>query len=158
MAKMDKHIEVTDTAIAKLGKDIQREKQAAIQLVQVLLTKRIDKVTAWDIESWRSKRHKGGLSAATSNRYIGTLKAMFNRAVEWEVIEKNPLTKVEKQKSDSRALIQYLSPNEEERLRAALRSRDRRLVPPFYACCRFTHLEALLGGFLITFIRCSCYS
>lgn len=74
---------------------------------------------------------------------------MFNRAVEWEIIDKNPLAKGKKQKSDSRANIRYLSPDEEERLRAALRSPDRRLAksPPFYACGRFTRLQALLGGF-----------
>jgi site-specific recombinase XerD len=114
-----------------------------------LFTKRLDKVTAWDIESWRSKRHKDGLSASTSNRYIGTLKAMFNRAVEWEIIEQNPLNKVKKQKSDSRAIIRYLSVSEEERLRATLRTRDRRLAEsnPFYAGGRFTRLEPILGGY-----------
>lgn len=93
-----------------------------------LFNKQLDKVTAWDIESWRAKRHKDGLSASTSNRYIGTLKAMFNRAVEWDIIEQNPITKVKKQKSDSRAIVRYLTPDEEERLRASLRSRDRRLT------------------------------
>jgi len=169
-------------AQAKLGKDIQRDKQAAREVKPVpklgdfindtylpwfithhkapkaklpfnqfkhLFNKRLDQVTAWDIESWRSKRHKDGLSASTSNRYIGTLKAMFNRAVEWEIIDKNPIAKVKKQKSDSRAIIRYLSPDEEQRLRAALRSRDRRLAKsnPFYADGRFTRLEAILGGF-----------
>lgn len=169
-------------AEVKLGRDIQREKQAAREVKPMpklgdfindtylpwfrthhkaprvhvtfnqfkhLFGKRLDKVTGWDIESWRSKRHKDGLSAATSNRYIGTLKAMFNRAVEWEIIEQNPLTKVKKQKSDSLAIIRYLSVDEEERLRATLRSRDRRLARsnPFYAGGRFTRLEAILGGF-----------
>ncbi|KGM07175.1 Integrase [Methylophaga thiooxydans] len=169
-------------AQVKLGRDIQREKQAAREVKPVpklgdfifetylpwfvthhkapkaklpfnqfkhLFSKRLDKVTTWDIESWRSKRHKEGLSASTSNRYIGTLKAMFNRAVEWEIIEANPITKVKKHKSDSRAIIRYLSPDEEERLRASLRSRDRRLAHsnPFYAGGRFTRLEAILGGF-----------
>jgi integrase len=114
-----------------------------------LFDKQLDKVTAWDIESWRSKRHKEGLSSATSNRYIGTLKAMFNRAVEWEVIDKNPIAKVKKQKSDSRAIIRYLTSTEEDRLRASLRSRDRRLVQsnPFYNGQQFVILEAILGGY-----------
>lgn len=109
-------------AQAKLGRDIQREKQAAREVKPVpnlgdfindtylpgftthhkapkaklpfnqfkqLFNKRLDKVTPWDIESWLSKHHEDGLSAPTSNRYIVTLKAMFNRAVEWEVIDKN---------------------------------------------------------------------
>ncbi|MCX4190828.1 tyrosine-type recombinase/integrase [Methylophaga sp. OBS3] len=169
-------------AQVKLGRDIQREKQAARNVKPMptlgdfinetylpwfithhkapkaklpfnqfkhLFKKRLDKVTGWEIESWRSKRHKDGLSASTSNRYIGTLKAMFNRAVEWEVIEQNPLNKVKKQKSDSRAIIRYLSVDEEQRLRSTLRSRDRRLAQsnPFYAGGRFTRLEAILGGF-----------
>lgn len=169
-------------AQAKLGRDIQREKQTAREVKPVpklgdfieqtylpwftahhkapkaklpfnqfkhLHNKRLDKVTAWDIESWRTKRHKEGLSATTSNRYIGTLKAMFNRAVEWEIIDKNPIAKVKKQKSDSRAIIRYLSSDEEDRLRAALRSRDRRLAKsnPFYAEGKFVRLEAILGGY-----------
>lgn len=114
-----------------------------------LFDKRLDKVSGWDIEKWRSKRHKEGLSAATSNRYIGTLKAMFNRAVEWEIIEANPLAKVKKQKSDSRAIIRYLSTDEEERLRAAMRSRDRRLAKsnPFYDGKQFVRLKPILGGY-----------
>lgn len=114
-----------------------------------LFDKRLDRVTAWDIEKWRSKRHKDGLSASTSNRYIGTLKAMFNRAVEWEVIDANPIAKVKKQKSDSRAIVRYLTPDEEERLRATLRSRDRRLAKsnPFYDGKQFVRLEAILGGY-----------
>lgn len=114
-----------------------------------LFAKQLDKVTAWEIESWRSKRHKDGLNATTSNRYIGTLKAMFNRAVEWEVIEHNPIAKVKKQKSDSRAIVRYLTSDEETRLRASLRSRDRRLAEsnPFYAGGRFVILKAILGGY-----------
>ncbi|BDZ74380.1 recombinase [Methylophaga marina] len=169
-------------AQVKLGRDIQREKQAAREIKPVpklgdficdtylpwftahhkapkaklpfnqfkhLFGKQLDKVTAWDIESWRSKRHKEGLSASTSNRYIGTIKAMFNRAVEWEIIQQNPISKVKKQKSDSRAIIRYLTSDEEQRLRATLRSRDRRLTEsnPFYTGGRFTRLEAILGGF-----------
>lgn len=169
-------------AQVKLGRDIQREKQAAREVKPVpklgdfindtylpwfithykapkaklpfnqfkhLFSKRLDKVSAWDIESWRSKRHKDGLSASTSNRYIGTLKAMFNRAVDWEIVDQNPIAKVKKQKSDSRAIIRYLSLDEEERLRGSLRSRDRRLAQsnPFYAGGRFVRLEAILGGF-----------
>lgn len=169
-------------AQVKLGRDIQREKQAAREVKPIpklgdfinetylpwftthhkapkaklpfnqfkhLFEKRLDKVTAWDIQSWRSKRHKDGLSASTSNRYIGTLKAMFNRAVEWEIIDANPIAKVKKQKSDSRAIVRYLTPDEEERLRASLRSRDRRLAKsnPFYNDKQFVCLEAILGGY-----------
>ncbi|MFT7413653.1 MAG: hypothetical protein ACI9FO_000304 [Methylophagaceae bacterium] len=114
-----------------------------------LFDKQLDKVTAWDIESWRSKRHKDGLSSATSNRYIGTLKAMFNRAVEWEVLDKNPIAKVKKHKSDSRAIIRYLTSTEEDSLRASLRSRDRRLAKsnPFYNGQQFVILETILGGY-----------
>lgn len=114
-----------------------------------LFNKQLNKVTSWDLESWRSKRHKEGLNANTSNRYIGTLKAMFNRAVEWEVIEHNPIAKVKKQKSDSRAIVRYLSSDEETRLRASLRSRDRRFAEsnPFYAGGRFVSLKAILGGY-----------
>ncbi len=114
-----------------------------------LFNKQLNKVTSWDIESWRSKRHKDGLNVTTSNRYIGTLKAMFNRAVEWEVIEHNPIAKIKKQKSDNRAIVRYLSTDEEARLRASLRSRDRRLAEsnPFYAGGRFVSLKAILGGY-----------
>ncbi len=148
-------------AQVKLGRDIQREKQAAREVKPMpklgtflndtylpwfrthhrapsvhvtfnqfkhLFDKRLDKITTWDIESWRTKRHKDGLSKTTSNRYIGTLKAMFNRAVEWEIIDQNPIAKVKKHKSDSLPIIRYLTTDEEERLRASLRSRDRRLA------------------------------
>ena len=123
--------------------------QTTFNQFSFLFSKPLNEITGWQIEQWRAKRHKEGLSSATSNRYIGTLKATFNRAVEWELIESNPLAKVKKHKTDSRAIIRYLTEAEEARLRAALMSRDRRLTKsnPFYDGKQFVPLKAMLGGY-----------
>lgn len=114
-----------------------------------LYSKPLDTITGWQIEQWRAKRHKDGLSPATSNRYLSTLKAMFNRAVEWDLIESNPLVKVKKYKTDSRAVVRYLSNDEEQRLRASMRSREQRLAVsnPFYNDKYHVPLQAILGGY-----------
>jgi len=114
-----------------------------------LNSKPLDTITAWQIEQWRAKRHKEGLSPATSNRYLSTLKAMFNRAVEWDLLESNPLIKVKKYKTDSRAIIRYLTTEQEQRLRVAMRSRDQRLARGnhFYNDKSYVPLKAILGGY-----------
>ena len=114
-----------------------------------LYSKQLDTITAWQIEQWRAKRHKEGLSPATSNRYLSALKAMFNRAVEWDLIESNPLAKVKKYKTDNHAIIRYLTEDEEVRLRAAMTARNQRLADGnhFYNDKNHVPLKAILGGY-----------
>lgn len=81
-------------------------------------------INAWIIEKWRTERLKSGLSRGTVNKDITVLKAALSKAVEWELIDSNPLAKVTPLKTDDSGNIRYLSEDEEMRLRKALADRD----------------------------------
>ncbi len=86
--------------------------------------KKLKDISAWDIQKLRSNWNKAGLKASTVNRRVTTLKAVLNKALEWEVIEINPLRNIKPLKIDNNARIRFLSPVEETRLRHALNDRE----------------------------------
>lgn len=91
-----------------------------------LLAKKMDAISALDIERWRGKQVERGLSHQTLNRDISSIKACFNRAVDWEILDRNPITKVKKARTDDRVKVRFLSGDEEERLRNSLDQREER--------------------------------
>ena len=91
-----------------------------------LLDKPLDKVTALDIERWRAGEVERGLSNHTINRDISSIKASFNRAVDWGLLPVNPLAKIKKARIDDCLKVRYLSDVEENRLREAIDAREER--------------------------------
>ncbi|HSH28358.1 MAG TPA: tyrosine-type recombinase/integrase [Thiohalobacter sp.] len=87
-------------------------------------SKRLPEITPWLIEKWRSRRTKAGKAASTINRDLVALKSALNRAVEWGLIDSNPIAKVKPAKVDQKGVIRYLSTDEESRLREALAKRE----------------------------------
>jgi site-specific recombinase XerD len=90
------------------------------------LDKRLDEIKGLDIERWRAGEVERGLSHETINRDISSIKAAFNRAVDWELIPTNPLAKVKKSRTDDLLKVRYLTDAEETRLRKALDAREER--------------------------------
>jgi integrase len=80
-----------------------------------------------DIEKWRTRRLTEGVKPSTVNRALDDLRACLNRAVEWEVIENNPIAKVKRSKIDSNPTPRFLTTSEEKALRQALDDREHRL-------------------------------
>jgi integrase len=91
-----------------------------------LLKTPMEEIAPWDIERLRKARHETGTAPATTNRDLAALRAAMNKAVEWGVIDANPISGVQQRKTDRSAPIRTISQVEEERLRAALRSRDKK--------------------------------
>jgi integrase len=91
---------------------------------QELYSKRLDQITSWDIQRWRTERRKSGLKATTINRRVSTLKAVLNRAVDAEVISNNPLGNVKPLRVDDNSRVRFLSEEEEIDLRVALDERQ----------------------------------
>jgi len=89
--------------------------------------KPLSDLTAWNIEKWRQRRLSNvdkPAKAATVNRDLAALKAALSRAVEWDVLDSHPLSKVKLSKTDSNAVVRYLSKEETAALHAALDRRE----------------------------------
>lgn len=106
----------------------QRRGEETITLLkgnfEYLYKKKLADISAWDIQKWRSERDKDGLAPSTVNRRVTTLKAVFNKAVEFDVIPVNPLNKIKPLKIDKSSRVRYLSRIEEQALRKALDDRE----------------------------------
>ncbi len=88
------------------------------------LDTQLDELSPWLIEKWRRARVKQGRAVGTINRDLAALRACLAKAVDWDVIDQHPLAKVKLLKSDQKAVVRYLSAEEERRLRKALTARD----------------------------------
>ncbi|MCC5869613.1 MAG: site-specific integrase [Gammaproteobacteria bacterium] len=86
--------------------------------------KRLHEVSAWVVEKWRSNRLKAGKATTTCNRDVTALKSALQRALDWGLLDVNPLAKVKPLKVDATGRVRFLSDAEEQRLRAALERRD----------------------------------
>lgn len=93
---------------------------------KLLLDKHLHEIKALEVERWRAGEIARGLSLQTINRDISSIKAAFNRAVDWELIPTNPLAKVKKSRTDDNLKVRYLSDHEEGCLRAAIDAREER--------------------------------
>ncbi|OWQ91700.1 hypothetical protein CDQ91_19350 [Sphingopyxis witflariensis] len=93
---------------------------------KTLLDRPLDKITGLDIERWRAVQVERGLSNQTINRDLASIKASFNRAVDWGLLIANPLAKIKKSRVDDCMKVRFLSEAEEPRLRAAIEAREER--------------------------------
>jgi integrase len=93
-----------------------------------LMQQPIENFSVLELEQWRTKRINEGRKAATINRLVVALKASVNWAVENEIITENPIARLRPlRENDSDKKIRYLSPEERERLFAALEAREERI-------------------------------
>lgn len=86
--------------------------------------KRLSEISAWGLEKYRSTRLKNGISASTINRELDTLRAAFNKAVQWGLLKANPMATVKRSRVDSSASVRYLTADEDKRLRSTLDARE----------------------------------
>jgi integrase len=92
-----------------------------------LMNKPMEAITVKQLETWRTKRHKAGVSPSTTNRQIAALRACMSKAVDWGVIDSHPLKDLRPSRVDKSQVIRTIDKAEEKRLRRALRGRDKRL-------------------------------
>lgn len=88
------------------------------------LTQALTALDTWKLESWRRDARKGGKLPVTINRDIAALKSVLSKALDWGVIDQHPLTKLKPLKTDPIGRVRFLSKEEEQQLRQALRDRD----------------------------------
>ncbi|MCJ9428060.1 tyrosine-type recombinase/integrase [Kordiimonas marina] len=92
-----------------------------------LLAHKLDDILLSDLEKWRTKRLAGGVKHTTVNRDISAVKAALNRAVEWKLIETNPLQALKKSREDKIGRVRFLNEQERKRLFEALEAREERM-------------------------------
>lgn len=85
---------------------------------------KLDEITAWNLDKWRSERMKAGTKATTVNRDINALKAALSRAIQWGFMVENPLSSIKPVKVDSTSKPPFLTDEEENLLRTALDTRE----------------------------------
>ena len=70
------------------------------------------------LEQFQTDKINTGCKPATVNRYIATLKHMFTKALDWEMVSEDTINKVKKVKQleENNKRLQYLSPEDCERL------------------------------------------
>jgi site-specific recombinase XerD len=88
----------------------------------------LEQITIEEIEKWRGTQKKIGLKNSSTNRRITALKAAINWAWKRNIIDANPLARLEKlSEEDSEGKVRYLTDDERERLMAALNARDKEI-------------------------------
>jgi integrase len=85
-----------------------------------LLDTPLVEVIPWTIERHRKARKESGIADSTINRDVAALRAAMSRAVDWGLIEANPLKPLKQIKTDRQGVVRYLDTAEERRLLAAL--------------------------------------
>lgn len=98
------------------------------------LDRSLSAIDADSIEEWWRERvrprgdGRRSVSKVTASRDLACLRSALSRAVEWKLLEANPLMGLRNRTVASRKVVRYLSPDEEHRLRTALRNRDEYLA------------------------------
>jgi integrase len=89
----------------------------------------VEEITILNVEQWRSdQRQQKNTKASSLNRYTTALKAVLNWAVKHEILESNPITRLESlSERDSEKKIRFLTEKEREQLMAALNAREDRI-------------------------------
>ena len=77
---------------------------------------RMSSISKSDMDRWSKKKLAAGISPETINRASSAIVAVLNKAVEWEIIESNPLSGRKNLKTDKKGVVRYLSEDEESRL------------------------------------------
>jgi len=96
--RLSKLIEQYMDWITENQKGYSREVTISKHFLEFIGDKYIDSISTWDIEKYKSIRKQDGMKPSTVNRELNMLRSMFNRAVDWGQVEKNPLDGVKKLK------------------------------------------------------------
>lgn len=91
-----------------------------------LMNTPMSEISQWSITKWKTEQKKKGKAVASINRELASLSGVLSRAVEWKVIDTNPLKGMKQDKVDNQR-VRYLNHDENNRLYAALIERQEEL-------------------------------
>jgi integrase len=87
------------------------------------MSNRMGSITKSDMDRWSRKKLAEGIKPTTINRATSMIVSVLNKAVEWEIINSNPIAGRKRLKIDKRGVVRYLSADEESRLLKALETK-----------------------------------
>lgn len=90
-------------------------------------SKRLNEVSPFLVETYRMRRKREGVSPATINRGVDRVRALLTKAVDWGLISSHPFKGFVKPYRHKNIKTRFLSKEEEQRLRLAMRSRDQQI-------------------------------
>ncbi len=109
----------------KSGKDTVA--RIRLHFIKLLGNRNLTAIHPLSIEKWRVQRLESGIHAKTVNRDLAALKSAINKAVEWDLIETNPIAKLKLSKVDTHTNVRFLTTEEETRFRQALDVREEKI-------------------------------
>ena len=89
--------------------------------------KRLNQITRRDIQLFHSRLRDEGLAPATCNHYLKLAKRALNLAIQWEIIEKNPVVGIQYYKEDN-LIENYLDTEQLRQLLTVLNTDSNRTV------------------------------
>lgn len=97
------------------GKNIYRKKQQLRDyLTPFFKDKAVCEISSFDIERYKKQTTEGGLSSTTVNRQLAVVTHMFNKLIDWNIIDKQPC-RIKKFK-EKEGRITYLTAEQAEAL------------------------------------------
>jgi len=109
--------EFADTYINRhlsLLKAVKTEKDRALFWKREFGNRPIGQITAGEIQDWQARKRQTN-KPATVNRMLSRLRHMFNKAVEWELLDESPMRRI-KFLRENNARLRYLSVEECQKL------------------------------------------
>ena len=89
--------------------------------------KRLNEITRQQVQTFQADVRASGLSPATADHHVKLIRQALNRAVEWEMLDKNPAAGVKLFNVDNK-VENYLEDEKLERLITVLRTDDNRPI------------------------------
>ena len=104
------------------------ESMFRVRLNHAFGSKRLNQISRREVMSFHTRLLEvDGLSPASCDHHLKLMRRMFNLAVEWEIIEKNPLTRISLFKEDNK-VENYLTPEQLKRLLHVLHTDKNRMT------------------------------
>jgi len=102
------------------------EEMFRLRLNAVFGSQRLNQITRQQIQAFHTALKNDGLSESTCNHYVKLLKQAFNLAIDWELLETNPATRIPLFREEARE--NYLSETELEQFLIVLRNDENRMI------------------------------
>ncbi len=98
-----------------------------LRISEKLGSKRLNEITRLQVQTLQAEVRASGLSPATADHHVKLIRQALNRAVEWEMLEKNPAAGVKLFNVDNK-VENYLEDEKLKRLTTVLQTHPNRAV------------------------------